>query len=179
MNLKFFTVNNGYCEFLRKTDPCIPYIHDIKNIRPFVGMVLTVSGLDYFAPLTSPKAKHRNMKNQTDFMKINSGIWGAINFNNMIPIHPSCLAEVDMNILATDDKTETDYKNLLINQLSWCNANKGRIIAQAEKIYHVIVTGIARPELVKRCCNFPVDEEQYRKYCELHRLDVYKGNVLH
>jgi protein AbiQ len=172
MNLKFFTVNNVYCEFLRKVDPCVPYIYDDKNTRPFVGIVLTVSGFDYFAPLTSPKPKHRSMKNQTDFLKINGGIWGAINFNNMIPIHPICLAEVDMNILATDDKAESDYKNLLVNQLSWCNANKDRIITQAEKLYHVIVAGKARPELAKRCCNFPLDEEQYRKYCELHGLDV-------
>ena len=113
------------------------------------------------------------MKNQTDFLKINGGIWGAINFNNMIPIHPSCLMEADMNILAMDDKTVTDYKNLLVNKLSWCNAKKDRIITQAEKLYHLIVTGKARPELSKRCCNFSADEEQYRKYCELHGLDTF------
>ena len=176
MNLKFFTANNGYCEFLRKVDPCVPYIHDDKNIRPFVGIVLTVNGFDYFAPLTSPKLKHRGMKNQTDFMKINGGIWGAVNFNNMIPIHASCLTEVDMNILATDNKAESDYKNLLVNQLSWCNANKDRIIIQAKKLYHVIVTGKARSELVKRCCNFTLDEERYHEYCELHGLDILKNN---
>ena len=173
MNLKFFTVINSYCEFLRKVDPCVPYIHDDKNIRPFVGIVLIVSGLNYFAPLTSPKTKHQNMKNQTDFLKINGGIWGAINFNNMIPIHPSCLIEVKMNIQAIDDKAEVDYKNLLSNQLSWCNANRDRINTQAEKLYNIIVTGKARPELSKRCCDFSVDEDQYRKYCELHGLDIF------
>ena len=119
MNLKFFTVDNEYCEFLRKTDLCVPYIHADKYLRPFVGIVLTVSGFDYFAPLTSPKPKHLNM-----------------------------------------------------NQLSWCNANKDKIIIQAEKLYHLIVTGKARPELAKRCCNFFADEKQYRKYCELHGLDI-------
>jgi hypothetical protein len=34
------------------------------------------------------------MKNQLDFLKINGGLWGAINFNNMIPIQSPCLTKV-------------------------------------------------------------------------------------
>ena len=176
MNLKFYQADAEYCEFLRQVDPCVPYIQDNKNTRPFVGVLLTVSGFDYFAPLTSPKPKHKSMKNQEDFMKINNGEWGAINFNNMIPIHPSCLAAVDMKICVTDSKTEIDYKNLLANQLSWCNSNKVRILTRAEKLYRMIVTKRARPELARRCCNFTVDEEQYRKYCTQHGLEIPKAN---
>lgn len=33
-----------------------------------------------YAPLSSPKLKHRKMKNSKDFRKINQGIYGAINF---------------------------------------------------------------------------------------------------
>lgn len=172
MNLKFYRADAGYCEFLRKADPCVPYIQDDKSIRPFVGIVLTVGGFNYFAPLTSPKPKHMSMKNQVDFLKIKSGVWGAINFNNMIPIHTSSLSAVDMKILPTDDKAEIDYKNLLANQLSWCNSNKDRIKAQAEKLHSMIVSGQAWPDLAKRCCNFSVDEEQYKKYCVLHGLEI-------
>ena len=172
MNLRFYRADAGYCDFLRKADPCVPYIQDDKEMRPYVGIVLTVGGLDYFAPLSSPKPKHMSMKNQTDFMKINGGKWGAINFNNMIPIHPSCLTVVEMKILPTDDKAEIDYKNLLVNQLSWCNSNKAGIYSRAAKLYQMIVTKKAWPELAKRCCYFPADEEQYRKYCALHGLDM-------
>jgi len=174
MNLKFYMVDAGYCEFLRKADPCVPYLSSDKNKRPFVGIVLTVVGLDYFAPLTSPKPKHMNMKNQTDFLKINGGVWGAINFNNMIPVHQNCLTIVDMKISAADNKSEVDYKNLLANQLSWCNSNRAAIVTQAEKLYRMIVAGQAWPDLVKRCCNFAVDEVQYRKYCALNGLDMTK-----
>ena len=172
MNLKFYRVDKNYCDFLRQSDPCVPYIQDEKKTRPFVGVLLIVSGLDYFAPLTSPKPKHKSMKNQVDFMKINGGDWGAINFNNMIPIHPNCLTAVGMNILDTDDKAEKDYKNLLSNQLSWCNSNKAGILDRAEKLYQMIVAKRTWPELAKRCCNFPIDEEQYRKYCILHGLEI-------
>ena len=172
MNLKFYQADEDYCDFLRQADPCVPYIQDEKNTRPFVGVLLTVSGLDYFAPLSSPKPKHKTMKNQVDFLKINGGEWGAINFNNMIPIHPNCLTAVDMKIIDTDNKSEKDYKNLLSNQLSWCNSNKVGILNRAEKLYQMIVTKKAWIELVKRCCNFPIDEEQYRKYCTLHGLEI-------
>lgn len=170
MNLKFYRADEGYCEFLRKSDPCVPYVQDAKNIRPFVGILISVNRLDYFAPLTSPKPKHLNMKSQLDFMKINGGVWGAINFNNMIPIHPSCLTVVDMKATPTDSKAIADYKHLLANQLSWCNSNRGRIVTQAEKLYHLIISQKARPELMKRCCNFAIDEEQCRAYCKLHRI---------
>ena len=172
MNLRFYRADEGYCDFLRQADACVPYIHDDKSTRPFVGVLLTVNGLDYFAPLSSPKPKHKTMKNQVDFLKINSGEWGAINFNNMIPIHPNCLTVVDMRILETDDKAERDYKNLLTNQLSWCNSNRAGILARAEKLYRMIVEKKAWPELARRCCDFIIDEEQYREYCTQHGLEV-------
>lgn len=94
------------------------------------------------------------MKNQIDFFKINGGIWGAINFNNMIPVHSSCLQRIDMKIYPTDSSDVVEYKNLLMNQ------------------HDTIVGGKARPELMARCCNFLVDEKQYQIYCETHNLCV-------
>ncbi len=35
------------------------------------------------------------MKNGKDFRKINNGIYGAINFNNMIPVLDEVLIEID------------------------------------------------------------------------------------
>jgi protein AbiQ len=172
MSLKFFCADAEYCDFLRQTDACVPHVHDDKNTRPFVGILLSVNGIDYFAPLSSPKSKHKGMKNQVDFLKIKGGEWGAINFNNMIPIHPSCLTAVDMKISEKDDKAEADYKNLLSNQLSWCNSNKAGILSRATKLYQIIVNKQARPELAKRCCDFLKDEEQYRAFCVLHGLEI-------
>jgi len=174
MNLRFYMADAEYCDFMRQADPCVPYIHDDKNTRPFVGILLTVGGFDYFAPLSSPKPKHKTMKNQVDFLKINGGEWGAINFNNMIPIHSSHLAIVDMKILDTDDKAERDYKNLLVNQLSWCNSNRDDIRTRAEKLYILIVKKKSWPELARRCCDFILGEEKWGKYCTLHSVEVMK-----
>ena len=164
MNFSFYTVSTDYCDFLRGFDPCVPYTMDKKSVRPFVGIVLNVNGFNYYAPLTSPKPKHLKMKNQTDFLKINGGVWGAINFNNMIPVPLECLNKVEINILITDAKPDKDYKNLLSNQLSWCNSNKERITKQAEKLYNMIISGKAAESLRERCCKFAVDEQKCVEY---------------
>ncbi|OUP62794.1 MULTISPECIES: type III toxin-antitoxin system ToxN/AbiQ family toxin [Pseudoflavonifractor] len=160
----FYKVNAAYCDFLRDADPCVPYTMDQKSARPFVGIVFSVNGFQYYAPLTSPKPKHLNMKNQVDFMKVNRGTWGAINFNNMIPVVPECVEKVDMRITSGDSKADRDYKNLLSNQLSWCNSHRTRILKQAEKLHAMIVQGKAWPTLVKRCCDFRMDEERCKEY---------------
>jgi protein AbiQ len=162
MSLSFFCVEPEYCDFLRKADPCVPFTSDKKTKRPFVGILLTINAISYYAPLTSPKPKHLKMKNQLDFLKINGGLWGAINFNNMIPIQSSSLTKVEMKILASDTQDEVAYKNLLMNQLSWCNRHKEQIVNQAIKLYTLITTGKARPELTRRCCNFALDEKLCR-----------------
>lgn len=94
VNFSFYTADARYCDYLRKTDPRVPYTMDGKSTRPFVGIVLCIGSFQYYAPLTSPNPKHLHMKNQLDFLKINHGQWGAINLNNMIPIHPDNLAKV-------------------------------------------------------------------------------------
>ena len=52
---------------------------------------------EYFAPLSSPKPKHKNMKNTLDFFKIKNGELGAVNFNNMIPVNKNNYSLVDLN----------------------------------------------------------------------------------
>ena len=171
MRLSFFKVDSNYCEYLRQFDPNVPYIEAQKATRPFVGILIRVNACDYYAPLTSPKPKHLNMKNQLDFLKINEGLWGAVNFNNMIPIHTSSLFKIDLKIMETDTKDEISYKNLLTNQLSWCNSNKDRIFKQAEKLYRLISQKRARTELINRCCNFTLDEEKLQSYIKLHNFN--------
>jgi len=87
-------------------------------------------------------------------------------FNNMIPIHPDSLTKVEMKILKTDSKQDADYKNLLSNQLSWCNAHRSTILNQAQKLYQTITQGKAWDHLAGRCCNFALDERQLILYCQ-------------
>lgn len=164
MNFSFYIVDSQYCEYLRTADKCVPYTQDKKSNRPFVGIVFEIDGFSYFAPLTSPKKKHMKMKNQLDFLKINGGVWGAVNFNNMIPVAEEHIHKVEMNPTPLDTDEEKVYKSLMRNQLSWCNSNKETILRQAENLYHVITNGTAWETLKNRCCDFRKDEELCRKY---------------
>lgn len=82
--MKLYNVTDAYVDYLRQFDSKVP--DNKAEKRPFVGIVFSINGYNFFAPLSSPKPKHRGMKNMPDFHKINSGLQGAINFNNMIPI---------------------------------------------------------------------------------------------
>jgi len=33
--------------------------YDIKEKRPFIGIILKINDINYFAPLSSPKEKHK------------------------------------------------------------------------------------------------------------------------
>ena len=85
-NFKIVRVNSSYCDYLRKVDNKVVYNKNEKELRPFVGILFQIESFEYFAPLSSPKPKHKEMKNTIDFLKIKDGQLGAINFNNMIPV---------------------------------------------------------------------------------------------
>ena len=82
--MKFYNIKDEYINYLKKYDAKVA--DNKKGKRPYVGVVLEIDGIKYYTPFTSPKEKHRKMKNTKDFRKINQGIYGAINFNNMIPV---------------------------------------------------------------------------------------------
>ncbi len=106
--MRFYYIKDSYIDFLRKYDSKVSI--NKQESRPYVGVVLEVDGIKYYAPFTSPKAKHLNMKNRIDFRKIEGGKYGAINFNNMIPVVETALIYIDIASI-TDGK----YRRLLQN----------------------------------------------------------------
>ena len=170
--LTFVLVDSNYCDYLRQSDLCVPYTMKEKASRPFVGVLMRIHGMSYYAPLSSPKPKHMTMKNQIDLLKIDGGKYGVINFNNMIPIHKNLVTGVNLTILSTDSPSEVQYKELLSNQLTWCNANKDAIVSKAQKLYDTITSHNGWESLIKRCCKFSDDERLLKEYC------IFKGWTL-
>lgn len=99
--LKLVVIDSNYCDYLRKYDNKVPYNFEKKKNRPFVGVLFSVENFMYFAPLSSPKPKHLKMNNTVDFLRIDSGRLGAINFNNMIPVKSECIQLIDLKKLQT------------------------------------------------------------------------------
>ena len=153
MRLNFYTVDSSYFDFLRGFEPRVPFV---KEHRPFLGIVLKVNYKNYFAPLGSPKEKHKLMHIQRDLIKIDDGKLGVINLNNMIPIPISRCLKLELNELG-DEK----YQTLLRKQLIWCNENSKQIIATAEKLYHLICYSDKPNTMLRnRCCDFKLLERK-------------------
>ena len=67
--------------------------------------------MEYFVPLSSPKEKHLKMKNTLDFLKLDNGKLGAINFNNMIPVTGNNYTLVNFD---KENKSASDIKYILL-----------------------------------------------------------------
>lgn len=160
--MKLYNVEDDYVDFLKTFDSKVP---DNKiEKRPFVGVVFTISGYNFFAPLSSPKLKHCGMSNAADFHKINGGSQGAINFNNMIPIPNSELILIDI-----DSITDKNYKNLLNSQLRFINSVQEVLKKKAEKLYRLVgsddrILSNNQIKIKQRCINFGLLQEKMKEF---------------
>ena len=160
---KIVKVDSKYCDYLRNFDNRVSYNAGTKELRPFIGVLFTIDKMEYFAPLASPKEKHKRLKNQLDLIKIKNGEYGVINFNNMIPVTDKNYIEFDLN-KKTNNKTEMNRIRLLNNQLRWLTSNKKNVYSKSKLLYDLYNKN-KLPESVKnRCCNFPLLEEKCKEY---------------
>ena len=127
INLRIVKVNPSYCDYLREFDNNVSYNKNKKDLRPFIGILFKIEDLEYFAPLSSPKPKHKQMKNKMDFSKIKNGELGAVNFNNMIPVDKEYYNVINLNKKITNLE-QLKYQKLLREQLDWLNSNYIQII---------------------------------------------------
>lgn len=166
-NFKIVRVNSDYCDYLRKFDSRVSYNKGSKKLRPFVGVLFKIDKWEYFAPLSSPKTKHKLMKNRLDFFKIKNGELGAINFNNMIPVTKNNYTEIDLYSTNLDIE-ERKYQKMLKEQLSWLNAHSYQIKDRAYKLYERYKSNKLSTQLKNRCCNYPLLEEKSLEYIKVH-----------
>ena len=163
LNLKIVRVSSDYCDYLRKFDNKVAYNKYEKELRPFIGILFKIDECEYFAPLSSPKEKHKKMKNTVDFFKIKNGELGAVNFNNMIPVNKNNYSLVELN-KETLTISEFKYQKLLREQLEWLNANYYQVKNKSLKLYNLYNNGKLPENIMKRCCDFKLLEEKCKEY---------------
>ena len=156
-------LDTDYCNYLCKFDNRVPFNFNEKELRPFVGVLFKVDKCMYFAPLSSPKPKHLKLKDKLDFLRIDSGKLGAINFNNMLPVTRNNIIKLDLN---KDSLTETEqkYTKLLKEQIYWLNRNNKKLYGRSKKLYDKYVDGTLDYNISIRCCNFKLLEEKCNEY---------------
>ena len=160
--MKFYYVTDKYINYLREYDNKV--CNNKSQTRPYIGIVLTINNFNYYVPLGSPKPKHLKMKNTKDFRKIKGGEYGALNFNNMIPVPDSELIIIDINGIENQK-----YKRLLQNQYRAIKGDWETIVVTASdlhKLYFDDESNLSPYDLKikSRCCNYKILEELCDKY---------------
>ena len=161
--LKIVRVDSHYCDFLRTFDSKVSYNAGYKELRPFIGALFKVNDCEYFAPLSSPKPKHKELKNTLDMIRIKDGEYGVINFNNMIPVTKNNYSIIDLSDENKDDISIYRLE-LLRNQLRWLTKNREEIYKKSQLLYNLYKNDNLKSNVKNRCCNFPLLEEKCIKY---------------
>ncbi len=161
--LKLVKIDYRYCDYLRRYDKKVSYNSGSKELRPFIGVLLYVENFKYFAPLSSPKIKHLKMKNNVDFLKIDNGKLGAINFNNMLPVLEQNIKLLDLNKVC-ENKEESKYQKMLKTQLYWLNRHNKSLFKHAKNLYDSYLNDKLPIKIKERCCNFSILEEKCLEY---------------
>lgn len=154
--LRFYHIHEGYIQFLHKIDHRVQLNKGER--RPYIGIVLTIGEHEYYVPLESPKPNHKNIRSGGPVLKLDEGRLGIMGFNNMIPVKRYQLIPFD--ILA---EPNLQYRNLLLNQLRYCEQHKALIFARAQTTYQKAVSG-NNPFYCKVCCDFKRLETIYSTY---------------
>ena len=157
-NIKLYRVEPAYVDYLL---PYAPHLFHNRqkgqqNERTYIGIVLHINGMDYFAPMSSYKEKHKRMKETLDFIKIKN--YAVINLNNMFPVPSGKYIYVDIS-----KECNLKYKSLLLAEYRYIKSIQEKIRKNAANLYQLKIRGEITP-LTKRCNDFLKLEEMCKKY---------------
>ena len=157
-NIKIYQVSPHYVDYL------VPYAPHLfhnrqkgqQNERKYIGVVFHIHDMDYFAPLSSFKEKHRLMTESLDFIKIKN--YAVLNLNNMFPVPAGQFSYVDIS-----KERNPKYKFLLLAEYRYIKSIQEKIRKNAAILYKLKVNGKPSP-LTKRCNDFELLETLCKKY---------------
>ncbi len=158
-NIEFYQVNNDYIDYLL---PYAPHLfhnkkNGQKNERKYIGIVLHINNVSYFAPLSSYKEKHNSMKEMLDFIKVKN--YAVINLNNMFPV-----PESEYKYVKISDEPDDKYRSLLQAEYRYIKSIQEKIRKNAAVIYkHKLANGNSTG-LSRRCNDFLTLEKLCKEY---------------
>ena len=115
-------------------------------------------------PFTSPKPKHLEMKETKDFMKLENGVYGAINFNNLIPVPDQQLIRIRIEGIR-----DAKYRYLLNRQFNIIRSKENEIIERAVTLRNLLLSDDSNLSWIdikvkNRCCNLKLLESVYNNF---------------
>lgn len=158
-DIRFFEVDDDYIDFLRNVEPLL-YRNkkpDQIHSRKYIGIVLQINNMNYFAPLSSYKPKHSRMKESLDFIKVKE--YAVINLNNMFPAPKEKCHYVDIR-----SEKDEKYRILLNSEYRAIKSIQNKIRKNASQLYRLKTQNGNSIPLTKRCNNFELLETACREY---------------
>lgn len=155
--LKLYEINPLYIKYLAQYQKHIFWSDGNKATRKYIGIVLQIDEMSYFAPLSSFKPKHKKLKESVDLIKIRN--IAVININNMVPVPNGEYHLVDIRGIK-----DQQYRYLLQAENREINRLRDRIIKNARIVYnHKIRNGISTA-LARRTNDFKQLEKKCKEY---------------
>ena len=155
--IRIYEIQYEYIQYLSLYQKHIFSHKDGKSNRKYIGIVMEINGMKYFAPLSSYKDKHKKMRETVDFIKIKD--YAVINLNNMIPVPSDQIIELDIN-----KENDLSYRYLLQAESREVNRQKNRIRKNAEIVYSHKIHNGNTTALAKRTNDFGMLEKLCGKY---------------
>lgn len=159
LSIGFYEIDDAYIDYLARFEPHLFHTKQSAqhNERKYIGVLLTVNGMDYFAPLSSFKPKHEYMKEGLDFLKI--GNYAVMNLNNMFPAARKYCRFVDFS-----KERNLQYKKLLESEYRIIRVRQNRILKNAATLYNYKLKNGDSTALGKRCNDFLLLERKASEY---------------
>ena len=155
--LKLYEINPKYIKYLAQYQEHIFISDGNKASRKYIGIVLQINAMNYFAPLSSFKPKHKKMKESVDFIKIRD--YAVININNMVPV-----PEGEYHLVDVNGTKDMQYRYLMQAESREINRQRNRIIKNADIVYkHKLRNGDTTP-LARRTNDFKELEKRCKQY---------------
>ena len=180
MNLKFYTINEGYINFLRSYPKLSNVFNNKDNTsdfsRKYLGVVLSINEYKYYVPLSSPKISDYIVtdngkairKSIIPIIRIvvsnaqgNLELKGTLKLSNMIPVPDTMLKYYNFA-----SETDTNYKILIEKEYDFIKKNKKLILKNATILYkqktkekELYNTNTKTPGYLKTVVDFKYAEE--------------------
>lgn len=171
-NLNIYTIPNNYITYLQDYETENRGLTKVSNVngdnynyeKLYVGIVLSINNILYFAPLSHPKNHYetnRRFFNRVSIhIKDRNDSLGRIMLCYMIPL-ASMPQPIDINSIQ-----DIYYRNLLVKQYFFLQSHTEEIKQKANKLYSQIKQG--NHYLSNACCDLNILEKACQQWVYEH-----------
>lgn len=178
--MQWYLLNKEYLDYLREFDSFVPSLDGYGGkFKPFFGKLFSVDQLDYYAPISSGKQKHTQiretslfykvyLRNESDEEKLVKKPVAVVDLKHIIPVPATQATPLDNESILNNEaygnsSEKSKYLVLLRQELNWVNQKESEIVENAKKLHMKCMT-IESFHIHKKCLNLRLLEQKARVF---------------